>query len=189
MVKKLLRLKYLTLRDGLSASYINDHSLMIANALLKLPIWDFQNYHVFLPIEKRSEIDTEGIIATLLGMDKNVIVPKTVSSTVLAHYLLTDNTRFTLNKWGIPEPVEGITVEPEKIDVVFIPLLAYDLKGNRIGYGKGFYDRFLAQCRPEVVKIGLSFFDPEQQIEGIELTDVSLDYCVTPHRTYSFKPS
>lgn len=74
-----------------------------------------------------------------------------------------------------------------KIDVVFVPLLAYDNKGNRVGYGKGFYDHFLSECREDVVKIGLSFFEPEEAIEDVSATDIRLDYCVTPMTVYNFR--
>jgi 5-formyltetrahydrofolate cyclo-ligase len=72
------------------------------------------------------------------------------------------------------------------LDVVFIPLLAFDEKGNRVGYGKGFYDRFLAKCRPETVKIGLSFFEATPEITDVSPDDIRLDWCVTPEKVYSF---
>jgi 5-formyltetrahydrofolate cyclo-ligase len=72
------------------------------------------------------------------------------------------------------------------IDVVFVPLLAYDKQGNRVGYGKGFYDKFLSLCKPEVVKIGLSFFEPEDLIDDVFENDVKLDYCVTSERVICF---
>jgi 5-formyltetrahydrofolate cyclo-ligase len=55
-----------------------------------------------------------------------------------------------------------------------------------VGYGKGFYDRFLSECNPETIKIGLSFFDAEELIEGVFENDVKLDYCVTPNTVFSF---
>ncbi len=189
MLKKDLRIKYSTLRSSLTPSQLSSKSIAIANSILQLPIWHHLYFHIFLPIEKKSEIDTEGIISILLGLDKNVIVPKIISNTLLEHYLLTDNTKFTTNKLNIPEPVDGITIEPKKLDVVFIPLLAFDELGNRIGYGKGYYDRFLGECRNDVIKIGLSFFEAEQKIEDINPTDIPLDYCVTPNKIYSFTTS
>ncbi len=189
MLKHDLRLKYSKLRSSLTPTYITEQSILISNSVLLLPIWDFQNYHIFLPIEKKLEIDTQGIISILLGFDKNIIVPKISSPTNLEHYLLTDNTKFITNSLGVPEPLDGITVNPKKIDVVFIPLLAFDEKGNRIGYGKGYYDRFLNQCRPNVIKIGLSIFEAEPEIDDVIPTDIPLDYCVTATKTYSFKTS
>ena len=65
-------------------------------------------------------------------------------------------------------------------------MLICDARGNRIGYGKGFYDRFLTNCKPETVKIGLSFFGPEVEISDVFESDVRLDYCVTPNKSYAF---
>jgi 5-formyltetrahydrofolate cyclo-ligase len=104
----------------------------------------------------------------------------------MSHYLLTDSTKIKKNKWNIPEPIDGISITPEQVDVVFIPLLAFDTLGNRVGYGKGFYDKFLATCRPETIKIGLSFFEGTEGIIDVFENDISLDYCVTPKSIYTF---
>jgi len=189
MLKKDLRIKYSRLRSSLTPSQLSSQSIAIANSVLQLPIWSNSYFHIFLPIEQKAEINTEGIISILLGLDKDVIVPKIKSSTELEHFLLTDNTKFTTNNLNIPEPVDGITIEPKKIDVVFIPLLSFDKTGNRIGYGKGYYDRFLSDCKEDVIKIGLSFFEAENSIDDVDITDIPLDYCVTPNKTYSFKTS
>ena len=98
----------------------------------------------------------------------------------MTNYLLTDNTKFQKNEYDIYEPIDGLEVAKSKIDVVFVPLLAYDKKGNRVGYGKGFYDIFLSKCREDVVKIGLSFFEQEELIEDVSQSDIKLDFCVTP---------
>ena len=105
----------------------------------------------------------------------------------LRHFLLTDNTVIKKNKWNIPEPTGGIEIPEEKLDVVFIPLLAFDKTGHRIGYGKGFYDNFLQKCKPGVLKIGLSLFEAEDSIAEVFEHDVALDYCVTPKTVYQFK--
>jgi 5-formyltetrahydrofolate cyclo-ligase len=79
-----------------------------------------------------------------------------------------------------------LEVPATKIDVVFVPLLAFDKKGHRVGYGKGFYDKFLSECKPETIKIGLSFFEPEELISDVFEDDVTLNYCVTPNGVYAF---
>ena len=76
--------------------------------------------------------------------------------------------------------------DPKMIEVVFIPLLCFDLKGNRVGYGSGFYDRFLKECNSNTLKIGLSFFKPENIIEDTNSFDVKLDICITPQKVFSF---
>lgn len=187
MLKQDLRKKYKALRKALSEEQIDTFSIDIANQLLKLPIWDFSYYHIFLTIEEKKEINTDYILNILAGKDKNIIIPKSDFKTGgLTNYLLTDSTVIKKNSYNIPEPADGIEISNDKIDVVFIPLLAFDKQGNRIGYGKGFYDNFLSQCRPETIKIGLSFFEAEDTIEDIFEGDIGLDYCVTTKTIYIF---
>ncbi|WP_378186207.1 5-formyltetrahydrofolate cyclo-ligase [Aquimarina sp. W85] len=188
MTKSALRSKYKRLRSQLDEETIQSKSLVLANRLLSLPIWDYTTYHLFLSIKEQKEIDTEFILHILQGKDKNIVVPKSDFNTrTLKNYLLTDNTLLKTNSYNIPEPVDGVQIKSDQIEVVFVPLLAFDIKGNRIGYGKGFYDRFLATCDNKVLKIGLSFFDAEKELIDIENSDIRLDYCVTPDKTYMFK--
>jgi len=187
MTKQELRQKYKVLRQQLSLDHIEDYSLSIANQLLTLKIWDKQFYHVFLPIASHHEVNTEYILNILAGKDKNIVVSKSnFKDYSMTHFLLTDATTLQTNRFGIPEPIDGIEMSPSKIDVVFVPLLAFDVKGNRTGYGKGFYDRFLMQCKPETLKIGLSFFEAEPEIIDISENDATLDYCVTPYQVFHF---
>lgn len=188
MNKKQLRIKYKKLREELTPHDVEEGSMEIANNLLGLPIWEHSYYHLFLSISEKQEVDTQAILHILQGKDKNVVLSKAdFKNGILNHYLLTDSTVIKVNDWGIPEPVDGIEIPAEKIEVVFVPLLVFDKKGNRIGYGKGFYDRFLSQCSPGVIKIGLSFFDAEKEISEITSLDVPMDYCVTPKKIYDFK--
>ena len=187
MNKKELRAKYKTLRKELSLDEIEDKSLAIANRMLQLDVWEKTYFHLFLTIEEQKEVETEFILQILAGKDKEIVVAKSNFDTLeMTNYLLTDNTKFQKNEYNIYEPVDGIEVPNAKIDVVFVPLLAYDKKGNRVGYGKGFYDVFLSKCREDVIKIGLSFFEPEDIIEDVSTTDIRLDFCITPTTSYSF---
>lgn len=186
-MKNKLRKKYLSKRNELTPDQIEEFSLEIANKLLQLPIWDLEYYHLFLSITEKKEIDTEFILHILQGKDKNIILSKSDFNTRKLHnFLLTDTTVIRKNKWNIPEPIDGIEISSEKIEVVFVPLLAFDLNGHRLGYGKGFYDIFLASCKPEVIKVGVSFFEAENMIPELEISDIALDYCVTPNKTYIF---
>ena len=185
--KKELRLHYKNLRKEFSLDDLEEKSLAVANNLIQLPIWDKTYYHVFLPIEEQKEVNTEYVLHLLSGKDKEIVVSKSDFETRgMTHFLLTDNTKIKKNKYNIPEPVNGLPVPSATIDVVFVPLLAFDLSGNRVGYGKGFYDKFLAECKPETIKIGLSFFEAVSQIDDIFELDVKLDYCVTPEKVYRF---
>ena len=187
MTKPELRKKYKALRQQLSLAEIDDVSLAIANQLLQLDIWDFSMYHIFLTIEEQKEVNTDYILNILSGKDKNIIISKSnFENYSMMHYLLTDNTKLKKNSYNIPEPIDGISINSNQLDVVFIPLLAFDTLGNRIGYGKGFYDRFLKNCKPETLKIGLSFFEAETEYIEASKEDIKLDYCVTPERSYQF---
>jgi 5-formyltetrahydrofolate cyclo-ligase len=187
MLKKELRQKYKELRKQLSENEIEEWSLQIANQLIRLDIWQHSFYHLFLPIESQKEVNTEYILQVLAGKDKNIVLSKSDFSTrEMTHFLLTDNTTIKKNEYDIPEPIDGLEVPVSKIDVVFVPLLAFDEKGNRVGYGKGFYDKFLAECKPEILKIGVSFFESEKVISDVLNTDIQLDLCVTPTKVYNF---
>ncbi|MEB8328461.1 5-formyltetrahydrofolate cyclo-ligase [Flavobacteriaceae bacterium KMM 6897] len=186
MLKKELRVKNLSLRNSISPEDLSEQSLQLANTLLTIPIWNFSFYHLFLPITNKQEVDTSFILSILQGKDKNVVLPKMVDGQKLIHFLLTDNTIIKHNKWGVPEPLDGLEVPTNKIEVVFLPLLAFDAKGNRVGYGKGYYDIFLKECNPSVLKIGLSIFEAEENIDDISSDDIPLDYCITPNKVYTF---
>ena len=187
MTKAQFRNKYKQLRKQLSTQEQEDLSLNIANQLLTLDIWNRSVYHIFLSIKEHSEVNTDYILNILAGKDKNVVISQCNFSTItMTHYLLTDNTLIKKNKFNVPEPTGGFEIPSDKIEVVFVPLLAFDKKGHRIGYGKGFYDRFLAECHPKTLKIGLSYFEAEDYFEDTHINDITLDYCVTPQLIYRF---
>ena len=97
-----------------------------------------------------------------------------------------DNTLFELNKYGIPEPRNGTIINEKEIDLSIVPLIAFDLFGDRVGYGKGYYDRFISKCRFNMIKIGISYFPPLDKIEDVEEFDKKLDFCITPDHIYAF---
>lgn len=191
MTKKELRIKYKKLRLSLDKNDKDEMSIAIANKVLKLDIWNKIYFHIFLPIETQNEVNTEFILHLLQGKDKEVLISKSDFQTLeMIHYLLTDNTKIKKNDYNIPEPINGLDASGEipvsKIDVVFVPLLAFDKTGNRVGYGKGFYDKLLSSCKPETIKIGLSFFEPEDLVSDVSQNDILLDYCITPKKIIKF---
>jgi 5-formyltetrahydrofolate cyclo-ligase len=100
--------------------------------------------------------------------------------------IVDDDTIFRTNKYGIEEPVDGIDMFTSEIDMVIVPLLCFDKKGNRVGYGKGYYDRFLKDCRKDCLKVGFSYFQPIEQVDDVNRFDVKLDYGITPDAIYAF---
>lgn len=99
---------------------------------------------------------------------------------------VTDDQAFLKNNWGISEPVDAPAVSPAIPEMIFVPLLAVDKKGNRVGFGKGYYDRFLASCRKDVLSIGFSFFEPLNEIGGMNEYDIPLKACITPDAVFTF---
>ncbi len=94
--------------------------------------------------------------------------------------------KYELNKWSITEAVNAQIIDPLKIDIIFLPLLAMDRFGYRVGYGKGYYDRFVKRCNPHVYTIGFSYFEPIDKITDTDSFDVPLHAGVTPYHIYEF---
>ena len=179
------RKKYLDLRKKLDNVQIISKSISISNNLQDLPIWEHNFYHIYLPIKEKNEVDTMPIINILNNKKKKVLIPRSdFNNTTMKSFLLNDNTVLKKNNYGITEPINNEEFLG-RIDVIFIPLVAYDLIGNRVGYGKGFYDKFLRNQNNKILRVGLSFFNPEKRIK-IDEHDENLDFCVTPNRIFSF---
>jgi len=183
--KQALRTLYLNKRKALTDEVHAAGSLALAQQCLSLPLWDKSIFHLFMPIERQKEVDTHPLLTLLQGKDKQVVLPR-VEGKKLIHFLLTDDTLLKENSWGIAEPQKGIAIIPTQIEVVFVPLLAFDEMGHRVGYGKGFYDAFLAKCPPTTCKIGFSFFGPVTKIKDIEKRDIPLNHVITPTKIFSF---
>jgi 5-formyltetrahydrofolate cyclo-ligase len=141
--------------------------------------------HIFLSMERTHEPDTW----KLLEEKKTFIIPKINASGTLDNFYYEGLGQLKQSRFGILEPVRGIQANIKKIDFVFVPLVAFDVKGNRVGYGKGYYDKFLKECRPDCVFAGLSFFDPEKEFSDVESHDVPLNLCFTPSKIYTFGSS
>lgn len=183
--KTFLRSHYKKKRFSLTKQEVDDLSQRVCKQLDKLNIWKLKHYHIFISILKYNELDTSSIINKLKSEQKIIIVPK-ISNNELVHIAISDETEFGLNEFGIKEPNDGNHFIIENLDIIFIPLLAFDIEGHRVGYGKGYYDRFLKLTKNSTLKIGLSFFDPINKILDIDDNDVKLDYCVTPKQVHKF---
>ncbi len=183
--KTFLRSQYKKKRLSLTNEEVDYLSQRVSIQLEKLDIWKLQNYHIFISIEKYNELDTSLIIDKLKSNQKNIIVPK-ISNNELSHFQINEKTEFSLNKYGIREPNNGNYFKIKNLDVIFIPLLVFDIEGHRVGYGKGYYDRFLKLTNSNTLKIGLSLFDPIYKIEDINISDIKLNYCITPTNIHKF---
>ena len=155
----------------------------------KLILRDVHAMLSYWPIKSHLEINTLPITDYLSfkipGL--RVCFPKTdFAQTKLQAVEIERDTVFEINHAGIGEPVQGEVIYPDELDMVFVPLLAYDKKGYRVGYGKGFYDRYLHMCRPNVIKVGFSYFEPEEVIPEVNEFDIPLNLAITPSCIYEF---
>ncbi len=145
--------------------------------------------HCFLPIEKFGEIETAFIFRRIWRDYPNIetVAPRVNFQTgEIENLRYAPETELDRNVWQIAEPVGDNLIEPKKIDSVLTPLLCFDRRGFRAGYGRGFYDKLLRRCRPDCLKIGLSFFEPVDVITDVNEFDAKIDFCVTPEKTYKF---
>lgn len=192
--KAALRRAALASRRALPPAEVAARSAQLAEQLFAhFPVASWRWLHVFLPLASKNEPDTWPLIHHIwteklpVRLAAPVVQPDGVS---LKHYELTPSTPLLASRWGIPEPVASPAAEvaPAQLDAVLVPLLACDQQGQRVGYGGGFYDRFLAECRPGALFIGLSLLDdePVPALADVLPTDVPLHACLTPGGVWKF---
>ena len=192
MTKSELRKLYLKRRSLLSNSEISSISRRIAERFFaNIDLRSVSVLHVYIPIIKFKEIDTAGIYERVWCESPHIQTAAPRSDLItgeIEHLEFNSETVMIENQWGIREPQNGVSVNERSIDLVIVPLLCFDQRGYRVGYGKGFYDKFLAKCRPDCMKVGLSIFPPEQVAEDVDEYDIRLDLAITPERSVRFDP-
>jgi 5-formyltetrahydrofolate cyclo-ligase len=190
MNKSDLRKLYLEKRKSMPVSALSEKSGQIANRFFEnIDLSGVSVLHTFIPIRKFNEIDTSMIYYRIWRDMPSIVTgaPRMVrTSGDIESVRFDQDTAWAENSWGIREPSGGEFVEARSIDLVIVPLLCFDEAGHRVGYGKGFYDRFLSECRPDCRKVGVSYFPPVEVIDDVNDTDVRLHICVTP--TGMFRP-
>ena len=191
MTKSELRKIYLAHQKSLSDGLRGEKSLQIADLFFQtFDLRKVEYLHCFLPIERTHEIDTKLIFQQIwqnFPQIKTLVPRVNFQTNEIENLKLTPETNLVQNVWQIDEPADNELVENERIDMVLVPLLCFDARGFRVGYGKGFYDKFLTKCRKDCVKIGLSFFLPVEEISDINEHDIALPYSVTPNEVFKLK--
>ena len=189
MTKQELRKTYLEKRQSLSeAEYGQLNFLLYQNFFASTDLSFIKVLHIFLPIHAKKEPDTWLIIDRIQREFPHIriSIPRVnKEKDELENFYFEGLHQLATNEWGIQEPKQGIPTESVKIDMVLVPLLVIDKKGFRIGYGKGYYDQFLSQCKPETKKVGISLFPPIENLPFREY-DVRLTCCVTPSGIFKF---
>lgn len=188
MTKDEIRILFREKRKRLSEEEISHFSTQIRQR-----IHDFlkerkhlNHIHLFLPILKLKEVNIFPLIEDLL--QEGYVLYTSILDTksgVLETVHVTDTQDLTYDVWGIPIPRQKLMVPTNQIQMVLIPLIACDKRGNRIGYGKGYYDGFLSTLHSDVLKVGVNFFNPIDQIEA-EWHDIPLNVCITPSEVFLF---
>jgi 5-formyltetrahydrofolate cyclo-ligase len=183
MDKHTLRKKVKTRRDILSPEMVIRLSSKITTRFLKelLPsLGPVKSVMAYMPIQ--SEVKTARAINSLLSMGVNVHVP-CIRGNEITPAVYTKKCRLVSGPFRIKEPAKKKTVgSPKNLDVVIVPGIVFDMVGHRIGFGKGYYDRFLKRLSKDAVKVGFSF--EKQLVPAIphESHDVHMNYIVTEKR-------
>ncbi len=189
MTKSELRKIYIQKRVALSeAEYLRLNRLICDRFFSSVDLSFVKTLHTFLPIHEKREVDTWLLIDRIRREFPHIrlSIPKINAVGEMENIYFEGLHQLEKNSWGIEEPRHGVPTPDEKIDVVLVPLLCFDKSGNRVGYGKGYYDRFLAKCNIDCTKIGLSYFEPIQTILDSNELDVRLDFVISPTHTFTF---
>lgn len=189
MNKQEIRKQYLEERQRLTdEEYSARCELVAQHAIDLIQQSGALKVHLFLPITKNKEVNTWPVYRWLMNSALHTpIISKTrFKKNELSHHVMTKEDKLKESRYGIPEPVHDHVISLEEIDLVFVPLLAFDTSGNRVGYGAGFYDRFLAQCRKDTLKVGLAISKPLNNTIETNQFDIPLDRCITHERVYDF---
>jgi 5-formyltetrahydrofolate cyclo-ligase len=187
MTKREIRKEFMQKRKLITDVQQSEFDRHILDQFRSISFKDARYVLSYAPIHERKEFDP-GPCEQVLRFESNVQVfwPKLFGNDRMEAVLKDEHSALSRNHYNIVEPVSSDTIDPQMLHAVFVPLLAFDLRGFRVGYGKGFYDRFLARCNPDVSKIGFSYYKPVDRIEDADTYDIPLNVCITPERIYEF---
>jgi 5-formyltetrahydrofolate cyclo-ligase len=190
LTKQLFRKQLLHYRQLLAEDvYQVRNDQLLERIGLLISTLNISQLHLFLRIRKNKEPDLYPALLPYLPADYKLFVPVTNFETkVLTHHRLLPDTQIKESDRGIPEPVRVGNVKPSLMDIaalemILIPLLIFDHAGERLGYGGGYYDRFLSDVPSTVHKVGLSLSGGVDELVVSEPHDIKLDWIVTPYET------
>jgi 5-formyltetrahydrofolate cyclo-ligase len=188
MLKSELRKTYKQKRMALQEMACNKMDDLILIELQQTELPFLHNILSFFPLEHFNEPNTFLLTRYLkfLNPQMQISYPRVQEDGSMIAVTITEDSEFEQNYFGINELTGGAIMHPSTIDLVIVPMLVCDYRGNRVGFGKGYYDKYLKQCRKDVLKIGLSYFEPIDKITDVEDFDVPLTHCITPEITYEF---
>jgi 5-formyltetrahydrofolate cyclo-ligase len=184
--RNLLRQTKLAARDQLTPACHCEKSRCIHDLLIAHPAV-MAAEHLFLYVHFRSEVETLLLLEHFLAAGKAVSVPRTLRKErkLLAVQITDPANQLKPGCYGIlePSPVQA-ALDPARLDLVLVPGSVFDRCGGRLGYGGGFYDRFLSQDAPQALRIGLSFAIQLVDQVPTEAHDQFMDILVTEEQLY-----
>jgi 5-formyltetrahydrofolate cyclo-ligase len=188
MKKQEARTLFLSRRKMLNPVEIQQFSEQIAHQFLQeIDLTSVRTIHCFLPIATHHEVDTIVLLRQIKNKYPSIqfLIPCLENNEMKTlEYNL--DMELTLGLFNVPEPAHKVYTDSTP-DLVITPLIAYDQKGYRAGYGGGYYDKYFANKPANMLKIGLSFFESVDVLEDTDMFDVPLDFCVTPTTIYEFQ--
>ena len=188
MNKEQLRTEFKEKRKFLSSKNCLKYDDLLLIQFQKIDFSSVQTLLTYWPLAKQVEPNTHLFSGYLRNMIPGLKIgyPRININNQIESILINENTIYKINNLGITEPEEGLIIEPKSIDMVLVPLLVFDKKGNRVGYGKGYYDRFLTNTREDTMLVGFSYFEPIQMIADTNEFDIPLSLGITPEHIYEF---
>lgn len=189
MLKRAIRSSYLEKRMQLTKEVLEEYSSRIVTFFRDCRLPNAEHLLSYSPLITRKEFNITSFDSIIRSKTRDLKVawPRIdIARQSMEAHLVKEDGLFAKNEYNILEPINGELLMPELIDMVFVPLVAFDKMGYRIGYGKGYYDRYLKRCRPGIPIIGVSFFEPVDRIRDINEFDVPLTLCFTPSGIYEF---
>ena len=183
-MKTFIRKIYIKKRNELSAEFIIKVGESMLETFKNSKLYNKNYFMVYYPIKNEAPINY--ITEKLLETGKTVALPTTLSDDNLSPVNFTDFKMIVKGKYNIPEPSEKAKLNTENLDVVFVPGVAFDKSGGRVGYGKGCYDRFLSD--KNVIKIGVCYeFQILEETIYMDKHDIRMDYLLTEKAIYEVK--
>ncbi len=188
--KDVIRRKLMQQRQSLQAAYVNDASQKIVNHLINLVPWNkVRCLHTYAPIESKKEVDTWPLLRYVWEHQPHVTaLAPTIVKQQMINVAVDTKTKWHKNKLGVPEPTNApVSVLFHQFDIIIVPAVGFDKNGYRLGYGQGYYDKFLTN-QPHATTIGLAYANSEVKLGlPVEPHDVRLDCVVTEDGVLEFR--
>lgn len=183
MEKAELRQQMLELRSSIDLPSYEKMSVLAQQSLICSESFrQAKRLGLYSPVS--NEVGTEEIFAAALAAEKQVYYPK-VNGPGLQFYKVEKQDELSPGRFRVLEPIGDCEISPEGLDLIVLPGVAFDLDGRRLGYGKGFYDRFLALTTPECITVGLGFDLQLREALPEELHDQKVFFLATESRFIS----